>query len=255
MREMFITKIAMMGFFKISDKAHSVLNTREMGIYAILSCKSESNISKIRRCKISEFSNIKTLKNISKYTNALQEQGLIRKNYIIDEGRKYCIYELLNLNANFTMVSNKIVDDELNLECGAIGLAIKLSNLRLNGSNWIGLSDKDIYTKVGLSKNSFKKYKDILLDKKVLYKVEDGYILNTYYFPVVISADVSKEETLSKLDDSFKGKKVFIYYKTRGYQGLKMEVNKFLDWCLAGCPGINKEPQYKQLFPKEFKFD
>lgn len=65
--------------FKISNTAFNKLSLNEMGIYAIISCKSDNNKSFISRDRISEFSCINRLDTISKFTNSLQDNGLIEK--------------------------------------------------------------------------------------------------------------------------------------------------------------------------------
>ena len=128
---------------------------------------------------------------------------------------------------NFIIIYNSLLQFG---EC--TGLAIKMAKLRLKGTSEIRMSNNAIIKKLGLTKPTFLKYRNMLLEKKILFTTENGYCLNTEYFPIIenINSETRNHmNNLLSLDDLFIGKKVFLTYYNKNFAGLTCSIDYFVN--------------------------
>jgi hypothetical protein len=105
--------------------------------------------------------------------------------------------------------------------------------------------------KVG--KGTFYKMIGKLVDLGVVMKADDGYLVSVNYFPVIRTLSekgVENARALLMLPDDNKGKRIFIYYYKKGFEGLRISPDRLVDLCIAGFPNGVKE----DLGEVEFNF-
>ena len=227
---------------------------KEEFILALIEMNSDSKVSNISRAKLMELSGIKDPDTITVFTNKYQANGDLTKTYSHKSGKKLVQYNLTPVEHNFIIIYNSLLQFG---EC--TGLAIKMAKLRLKGTSEIRMSNNAIIKKLGLTKPTFLKYRNMLLENGVLIDTENGYALNTDYFPIInnqttptakqkkkIDEILNRTEELDKVEDSsIRVKKILLSYydpKTNTFSGLKGSVDDFLDFCLSGVPKKSKNP-------------
>lgn len=96
----------------------------------------------------------------------------------------------------------------------------------------------------------------MLLENGILIDTENGYALNTDYFPIINKQTTPTAKQKKKIDEilnrteevkdsSIRVKKILLSYydpKTNTFSGLKGSVDDFLDFCLSGVPKKSKNP-------------
>lgn len=225
---------------------------KEEFVLALIEMNSDSKVSNISRGKLMELSGIKDPDTITVFTNKFQANGDLVKNYTHKNGKKLVQYNLTPVDRDFVIIYNSLLQFG---EC--TGLAIKLAKLRLRGTSEIKMSNNAIIKKLGLTKPTFLKYRNMLLEKQIIFTTENGYCLNTEYFPIVESIDSKTRihiNNLLSLDDLFIGKKVFLTYYNKNFIGLDCSIEYFVNWCLAGCPGLKQKKPKEKISDIEYNF-
>lgn len=195
---------------------------KEEYILSLIELYSDSKVSHITRESLCKISGIKSVDVITKYTNKFEKDGYITKKYSHLNGKKYVEYHLKK-SKSYIVVYNSVLKFG---ECAA--LAFKLAPLRVGGTSEIQLSNNQIVKKLGLDKATYRKYRDQLLSNGILIETDKGYALNTDYFPIF------KTDELTEKDKST-------------IQALKGENNKLgkqIDWFLS----LPEEDQTHSLF-------
>lgn len=99
----------------------------------------------------------------------------------------------------------------------------------------------------------------MLLENGILIDTENGYALNTDYFPIInkqttptakqkkkIDEILNRTEELEDVEDSsIRVRKILLSYydpKTNTFSGLKGSIDDFLNFCLSGIPKKSKTP-------------
>ena len=225
---------------------------KEEFILALIEMNSDSKVSNISRAKLMELSGIKDPDTITVFTNKYQANGDLTKTYSHKSGKKLVQYNLTPVEHNFIIIYNSLLQFG---EC--TGLAIKMAKLRLKGTSEIRMSNNAIIKKLGLTKPTFLKYRNMLLEKKILFTTENGYCLNTEYFPIIENINPETRNhmnNLLSLDDLFIGKKVFLTYYNKNFAGLTCSIDYFVNWCLSGCPGLKQKKTKEKISEIDYKF-
>lgn len=223
---------------------------REEYILALIEMNSDSKVSHITRGKLCELSGVRSVDVITKYTNKFQADGLLKKVDRHIKGRNLVEYHLTP-SREYIIIYNSLLQFG---EC--TGLAIKMAKLRLKGTSEIRMSNNSIIKKLGLTKPTFLKYRNMLLENGILIDTENGYALNTDYFPIINKQTTPTAKQKKKIDEilnrtekvedsSIRVKKILLSYydpKTNTFSGLKGSVDDFLDFCLSGVPKKSKNP-------------
>lgn len=226
---------------------------REEYVLALIEMNSDSKISHITRGKLCELSGVKSVDVITKYTNKFQADGYLQKVNRHIKGRNLVEYHLSPCK-DFVIIYNSLLQFG---EC--TGLAIKLAKLRLRGTSEIRMSNNTIIKKLGLTKPTFLKYRNMLLENGVLINTEFGYALNTEYFPIIDGQTTPTTKQKEKIDailtsSSERTKKILITYyspKTNTFAGLKGSIDDFLNFCLSGVSKKSSPIEQPQI---EYKF-
>lgn len=209
-------------------------------LYEVLMWKSDNYTSHITRDKLCYYCGIKKPDTISKHTNLLKKVGLLTKEEAIDSKRRLITYHLTKPVTGYTICMNEL----FRLPIDVIPFVTRLAYLRYNGTASINLTNEQIYKRLNISRNKFYELRKKSIDCNVLFETETGYVLNTEYFPVFKAIDKTTRDKINailQMDNSFRGKKVLLHYYTDDFKNLKSDLNWFVDYCLAGCPGINQE--------------
>lgn len=229
-------------YFKMTTNKN--LSLAEWLVYAYICAYSNGKVSHISRNTLMDLTGIKTADIITKHTNKLEQEGLISKEYSYSNGgKKLVTYNILNGDTNFICVSNDLLNA---LKTNEIAFAIRLATLRLYGSNRIILSNNEIIKRLSISKATFYRYIDALIKAEIAFKVDDGYVIN----PDIFFVFKQKTDKAKKLEKTLLGmvnngtlySKIFFETYCKNYDGIN-NIEKFLDWCLAGCPGLNADKQ------------
>lgn len=211
---------------------------------------SDSKVSHITRGKLCELSGVKSVDVITKYTNKFQADGLLKKVDRHIKGKNLVEYHL-SPSREYIIIYNSLLQFG---EC--TGLAIKMAKLRIRGTSEIRMSNNAIIKKLGLTKPTFLKYRNMLLENGILIDTENGYALNTDYFPIINKQTTPTAQQKKKIDEilnrteevkdsSIRVKKILLSYydpKTNTFSGLKGSIDDFLDFCLSGIPKKSKNP-------------
>ena len=223
---------------------------REEYILALIEMNSDSKVSHITRGKLCELSGVRSVDVITKYTNKFQADGHLKKVDRHIKGKNLVEYHL-SPSRDFIIIYNSLLQFG---EC--TGLAIKMAKLRLKGTSEIRMSNNAIIKKLGLTKPTFLKYRNMLLENGILIDTENGYALNTEYFPIIDAQTTPTTKQKEKIDEilnrteevkdsSIRVKKTLLSYydpKTNTFSGLKGSIDDFLNFCLSGVPKKSKNP-------------
>lgn len=226
---------------------------REEYILALIEMNSDSKVSHITRGKLCELSGVRSVDVITKYTNKFQADGYLQKVDRHIKGKNLVEYHL-SPSREYIIIYNSLLQFG---EC--TGLAIKMAKLRLRGTSEIRMSNNAIIKKLGLTKPTFLKYRNMLLENGVLIDTEFGYALNPEYFPIIDAQTTPSAKQKKKIDNiltsnSERAKEVLLYYydpKTNTFSGLKGSVDDFLNFCLSGVPKRGnkvQQPDIKYIF-------
>lgn len=229
-------------YFKMTTNKN--LTLAEWLVYAYICAYSNGKVSHISRNTLMDLTGIKTADIITKHTNKLEQEGLISKEYSYSNGgKKLVTYNILNGDTNFICVSNNLLNA---LKTNEIAFAIRLATLRLYGSNRIILSNNEIIKRLSISKATFYRYIDALIKAEIAFKVDDGYVINPdIFFVFKQKTDKAKQlekKLLGMANNGSVYSKIFFDVYCKNYDGIN-NIEKFLDWCLAGCPGLNADKQ------------
>ena len=99
----------------------------------------------------------------------IQEQPLVKRNH----------FYLPNPTQNFRFIRKELFLDRA-ISPEEKGIMIGLYGLCLNGTFRYDLSDQRVWESLGISKNTFKKYRNSLIDKKVIWTSYDAPMFFTY---------------------------------------------------------------------------
>ena len=105
---------------------------------------------------------LKELEDKGYRVETIQQQREIRRN----------IYYLPNHTKNFRIIWEELFSDS-SLNPEEKGVMIGLYCLCVNNEFRIDLSDKLIYSHLDIAKNAYKKYRDLLIEKKVIWSSYD----------------------------------------------------------------------------------
>lgn len=105
---------------------------------------------------------LKELEDKGYRVETIQQQREIRRN----------IYYLPNPTKNFRIICAELFSDS-SLNPEEKGVMIGLYCLCVNNEFRIDLSDKLIYSHLDIAKNTYKKYRDLLIEKKVIWSSYD----------------------------------------------------------------------------------
>lgn len=132
-----------------------------------------------------ELTGIKKADVVTRMTNQFQKDGYIRKEYRFVNGRKYVDYIIVKPKY-YVVCMNAILQYK---ELGV--LAIKLAELRINGTNQIKYSDNDIIKHLQIGRTAYFSYKKRLIESGIITVVDDGYALSGEYFPIFATTHLS----------------------------------------------------------------
>ena len=158
---------------------------KEDYVLALIMMNSDSKVSHISRGKIMELTGIKKADVVTRMTNQFQKDGYIRKEYRFVNGRKYVDYIIVKPKY-YVVCMNAILQYK---ELGV--LAIKLAELRINGTNQIKYSDNDIIKHLQIGRTAYFSYKKRLIESGIVTVVDDGYALSGEYFPIFATTHLS----------------------------------------------------------------
>lgn len=158
---------------------------KEDYVLALIMMNSDSKVSHISRGKIMELTGIKKADVVTRMTNQFQKDGYIRKEYRFVNGRKYVDYIIVKPKY-YVVCMNAILQYK---ELGV--LAIKLAELRINGTNQIKYSDNDIIKHLQIGRTAYFSYKKRLIESGIITVVDDGYALSGEYFPIFATTHLS----------------------------------------------------------------
>lgn len=191
------------------------LNLNETYLYAVLLWKSDWScgykVDKYSREYFAQLLFRKVTKNnvdtITKYTNHLEELGLLKKRQTYKEDGQPSFTEYTVIpSGNFISVYADFLINILKVSAKAKGLLLQLACLAFNDSNTVKYSDAEICRKIGISYNTYKKYHQELLDDGVM--TPDGYIMECFVKKTLPSDYQTKasvlEEVLKSMDKTSK---------------------------------------------------
>lgn len=240
-------------YFKMG--INNKLTLAEYLTYTFICSYSNGKESHITISSLMNLTGIKKADTITKHTNKLQELGLLKKTYnYSSEGKKLVTYHISQLDKDFICISNDILNK---LKTNEIAFAIKLAALRLYGTNKIMLSNNEIIKRLSISKTSFYRYMNVLISEGIAIKIENGYMINPDIFFVFKNktdkAKILEKTLLSMVNNGSTYSKVFASAYSTNYDGIN-NIEKFLDWCLSGCPGLNAVKTETEKIKEIFTF-
>lgn len=100
---------------------------------------------------------------------SIQESYMVKRN----------IYHLPNPPENFRIIWAELFSDS-SLSPEEKGVIIGLYCLCVNNEFRLGMSDKAIYSQLDMVKNTYKKYRDLLIEKKVIWSSYDVPMVLTW---------------------------------------------------------------------------
>lgn len=174
------------------DSRWNKLNLTAKAIYATISIKSDFNTRKshIKRETICSLLGLKDESIVTKYTNLLNEIGLIEKTYL-DSLKLKAVYRIVDLD-KFTLLKKDIIHFGLNDK--QLGLYLSLCSLRWN--NEVNLPY--LYKECNVAKRTYYKYIKELEALK-LVESDKGAITLLECIPIK-----SLDKLASKIWDDFK---------------------------------------------------
>lgn len=214
------------------------LTLAERLVYIFLCAYSNGKVSHITRKTLMDLTGIKKADTITKHTNKLEDLGLIKKIYKKDNGKKLVEYHITQIDKGFVCISNDILNI---LKTTDLSFAISLAALRYAGTNKIQLSNNEIISKLNISKSTFYRCITALIENEIIIKVSDGYLMNTdlfFVFKTKTNKAKQMEKCLLKTSENTLSYKIFMNAYSKNYDGIN-NIEKFLMWCSAGCPGLN----------------
>ncbi len=224
---------------------------KEDYVLALILMNSDSKVSHISRSKLCQLAGIKKDDTISMMTKKFQEDGFITK--VNNHTKKGNLVEYhINKPKHYLPIINSI------LQFKELGMfAIKLAEFRVNGTPCIYMSDNELIKAMHCGRSNYFKYKKQLIENKILIEDVDCYIISTEYFPVYKEISEQTEErinTLLGLDKETVGRKVFLHYYKQNFQNLNCSIDYFVNWCLAGCPGLKQKKSKEKIPDIEYNF-
>lgn len=211
----------MNNFFKVFKQDWFDLSTDEKVTYVVISATTDFNTgcSAISREKISEFSGIKCLDNISKHTKTLVNKSFINVTVNYHHRKIRNRYEILD-KGRFEMISRDIL--KAGLSKGELALYVSLILLRYKNSNVVDLTNT--YERCRISRNTYYKYLASLRDKGLL-QYKDGVVTLLKYIEVVHRIKKDSQEFVDNVA-SYYAKSSATYQKVmklqkKGWSGIK----------------------------------
>lgn len=145
--------------------AHYVRDDEYMTTDTTFSQLSETTGVSVDYIKKSFVPKLKSLKDIGISVTSIQESYKVKRN----------IYKLPNPKSNYRIIWKELFSDKTLLP-EEKGMMIGLYCLCVNNEFRIDLLDKTICEKLKITRNTLKKYIDLLIDKKIIWSSEDAPI-------------------------------------------------------------------------------
>ena len=229
------------------------LTLAERLVYIFICAYSNGKVSHITRQTLMDLTGIKKADTITKHTNKLEDLGLIKKIYKKDNGKKLVEYHITQIDNGFICISNDILNI---LKTTDLSFAISLAALRYVGTNKIQLSNNEIISKLNISKSTFYRCISALIENGIIIKISDGYLMNADLF-FVFKAKSNKakkmEKDMLKMSNDTVSYKIFMNAYSKNYDGIN-NIEKFLIWCSAGCPGLNNKESISDYTKISYNF-
>lgn len=235
-------------YFKLT--MNQTLSLSEWLTYIFICLYSDGKISYITRDALMALTGIKKADSITRHTNKLVDKGLVTKSYVMINGKKRVIYNIINSDTDFMCVSNELASI---LKTTELAFAVRLASLRINGTNNILLSNNEIIKLLNISKTTFYRYIDILIKKNVIMKIANGYTVNSnLFFVFKIKSQRAKNleaDLIKMIDNDTKASKIFKKAYFNNYDGI-YNIEGFLEWCISGCPNTLKKKEEEKTYQK-----
>lgn len=206
---------------------------KEDYVLSLIMMNSDSKVSHISRGKIMELTGIKVADVVTRMTNQFQKDGYIRKEYRFVNGKKYVDYIIIKPKYYVVCMNSILQYKELGV------LAIKLAELRINGTNQIKYSDNDIIKHLQIGRTAYFSYKKRLIELGIITVVDDGYALSGEYFPILATIKLSDNrmnelnEILTQADKQSKlYKQASWFYENQLY--IIPKANEIYDQLISG---------------------
>lgn len=176
------------------------------------------------------------VRTITNRLNSLEQKGFIEK---LGSGWK------INPQEHWEFYCPEAIN-QINLK--ELAFANRLAACRITGTTRIELTKKELIERTEVPRCTFMKLYKSLVEKEVLLPYKKGVELIPEYWPVTrpYLSPALRNQAKELLEVSYSetfylGARVWRYYWSKGFEGLKMKPDDLLQYCIANCPGMNSE--------------